>query len=81
MGKNTANKSGHCKYGGWSREGTKLFNEFHHLVREDRASKQSQEMESQLLAFAGLRRELSPMVICNMNGVVAMHWMKQRLAY
>jgi len=51
MGKYTANKSGHCKYGGWSREGTKRFNEFHHLVQEDRASKQSHEMESQLLAF------------------------------
>ena len=51
MGKYTASKSGHCKYGGWSREGTKRFNEFHHLVQEDRASKQSQEMESQLLAF------------------------------
>ena len=51
MGKYTASKSGHCKYGGWSREGTKRFNEFHHLVQEDRASEQSQEMESQLLAF------------------------------
>ena len=51
MGKYTANKSGHCKYGGWSREGTKRFNEFHELVQEDRASEQSQEMESQLLAF------------------------------
>ena len=51
MGKYTASKSGHCKYGGWSREGTQRFNEFHHLVQEDRASEQSQEMESQLLAF------------------------------
>jgi hypothetical protein len=32
MGKYTANKSGYCNYGGWSREGIKCFNEFHHLV-------------------------------------------------
>ena len=53
MGKYTAEKSGHCKYGGWSRDGTKRFNEFHRLVQDDRAraSKQSKEMESQLLAF------------------------------
>ena len=37
MGKYTAEKSGHCKYGGWSRDGTKRFNEFHRLVQEDRA--------------------------------------------
>ena len=51
MGKYTAEKSGHCKYGGWSRDGTKRFNEFHRLVQEDRACEQSKEMESQLLAF------------------------------
>ena len=51
MGKYTANKSGHCKYGGWSRKGTRRFNEFYHLVHEDRASEHAQVMESELLAF------------------------------
>jgi hypothetical protein len=58
MGKYTANNSGHCKYGGWSCEGTKRFNNFHHLVQEDRAIEQSQKMESQLLAFCRTHAEI-----------------------
>ena len=36
-GKYTAIRSGRCKYGGWSREGTARFNQFYKLVQEDRA--------------------------------------------
>jgi hypothetical protein len=31
--------------------------------------------------FAGLRRELSPTAIGNMNRVVAMHWINRSIAY
>jgi hypothetical protein len=79
MGKYTANKSGHCNYGGWSREGIKRFNEFHHLVQqEDRASKQLQEMESQLLAFYRTQAGIITNGDRQREQGVAMHWMKQR---
>jgi hypothetical protein len=44
-------KSGHCKYGGWSRDGTARFNELYNLVVEDRACPQAEAMETELLAF------------------------------
>jgi hypothetical protein len=50
-GKYTAKKSGHCKYGGWSREGTKQFNQFYKLVQEDRTCPQADAMEKELMAF------------------------------
>jgi hypothetical protein len=50
-GKYTAKKSGHCKYGGWSREGMKRFNELYKLVQEDRLCPQAEAMEKELLAF------------------------------
>jgi hypothetical protein len=50
-GKFTSKKSGHCKYGGWSREGMARFNELYKLVREDRACPQAAAMEGELLAF------------------------------
>jgi hypothetical protein len=50
-GKYTAITSGHCKYGGWSRDGTARFNELYNLVQEDRASAKSEEMECELLAL------------------------------
>jgi len=50
-GKFTAKKSGHCKYGGWSREGTARFNELYKIVQADRACPQSEAMEMELLAF------------------------------
>jgi hypothetical protein len=31
-----AAKSGHCKFGGWNREGMARFNELYVMVREDR---------------------------------------------
>ena len=50
-GKYTSKKSGHCKYGGWSREGMARFNELYKLVREDRACPQAAATEGELLAF------------------------------
>jgi hypothetical protein len=48
-GKYTAQRTGHCKYGGWSREGMARYNEFYHLVKADRACKQAVDMERELL--------------------------------
>ena len=50
-GKNTKKKSGHCKYGGWSRAGMVRFNQLYNLVHCDRASPQSEIIERELLAF------------------------------
>jgi hypothetical protein len=50
-GKYTHKKSGHCKYGGWSREGISRFNDLYNLVHEDRACPQAAAMERKLLAF------------------------------
>ena len=50
-GRYTAKKNGHCKYGGWSRDGTARFNELYNLVQDDRASAQSEQMERELMAF------------------------------
>ena len=50
-GKYTEKKSGHCKYGGWSRAGMARFNQLYSLVNDDRASPQSEKMEHELLAF------------------------------
>ena len=49
-GKYTAQKTGHCKYGGWSREGMEAYNKFYHLVKADRVSDQALDMERELLA-------------------------------
>ncbi len=50
-GKYTSKKSGHFKYGGWSREGMARFIELYKLVREDRAYPQATAMEKELLAY------------------------------
>ena len=50
-GRYTSKKSGHCKYGGWSREGIARFNELYKLVHEDRACPEAAAMERELLAF------------------------------
>ncbi|KAI2505014.1 hypothetical protein MHU86_9457 [Fragilaria crotonensis] len=42
-------KTGHCKYGGWSREGMARYNEFYHLVKADRTCEQAMDMERELL--------------------------------
>ena len=52
----TLEKSGHCKYGGWSRDGTARFNELYNLVAEDRSCPQAEAMETELLAFC--RKEM-----------------------
>lgn len=48
-GKYTAQKTGHCKYGGWSREGMARYNQFYHLVKADRASENAAVMEQSVL--------------------------------
>jgi hypothetical protein len=50
-GKYTEKKSGHCKYGGWSRAGMARFNQLYNLVHSNRASPQLEIMERKLLAF------------------------------
>ena len=50
-GKYTGKKSGHCKYGGWSREGTARFNYFYNLVQVDRASPVAETMEKEILQY------------------------------
>ena len=50
-GKYTGKSSGHCKYGGWSTDGIKRFNELRKLVEEDRACPQAETMEKELLEF------------------------------
>ena len=50
-GRYTAKKSGHCKYGGWSRDGTARFNQLYKLVQEDRQCPQAEAMETELMAF------------------------------
>ncbi len=50
-GKYTEKKSGHCKYGGWSRAGMARFNQLYNLVHSNRASPQLEIMECKLLAF------------------------------
>ncbi len=54
--KSTLKKSGHCKYGGWSRDGTARFNELYNLVAEDRLCPQAEAIETELLAFC--RKEM-----------------------
>jgi hypothetical protein len=49
-------KSGHCKCGGWSRDGTARFNELYNLVAEDRSCPQAEAMETELHAFC--RKEM-----------------------
>ena len=44
-------RSGNCKYGGWTREGTARFNELYKLVLVDRASAFAEQAERQLLAY------------------------------
>lgn len=51
-----AAKSGHCKFGGWNREGMARFNELYALVREDRACPQANEMERKLLEFCNSKK-------------------------
>jgi hypothetical protein len=48
-GKYTAQRTGHCKYGGWSREGMARYNEFYHLVKADRVCEHAMDMERELL--------------------------------
>lgn len=48
-GKYTAQKTGHCKFGGWSREGMEAYNKFYHLVKADRVCDQAMDMERELL--------------------------------
>jgi hypothetical protein len=48
-GKYTAQKTGHCNYGGWSRKGMTAYNKFYHLVRADYTSDQAMDMERELL--------------------------------
>jgi hypothetical protein len=49
-GKYTAQKTGHCKYGGWNREGMATYNSFYHMVEDDRASEHAMDMEREVLA-------------------------------
>jgi hypothetical protein len=58
-GKYTEKKSGHCKYGGWSRAGMARFNQLYKLVHDDRASPQSEKMERELLAFCRTQAGMS----------------------
>ena len=58
-GKYTEKKSGHCKYGGWSRAGMARFNQLYSLVNDDRASVQSEQMERELLAFCRAQAGMS----------------------
>jgi hypothetical protein len=44
-------KSAHCKYGGWSRDGTACFSELYNLMTEDRSCPEAEAMETELLAF------------------------------
>ena len=53
-GKYTAQKTGHCKYGGWNREGMEAYNKFYHLVKADRACDQAMDMERELLAHCSM---------------------------
>ena len=56
-GKYTAQKTGHCKYGGWNREGMVAYNSFYHIVKDDRASEHAMDMEREVLAHCmALRR-------------------------
>jgi hypothetical protein len=48
------------------------------LYRRTEQSNSHKKWKVKHLLFAGLKRELSPMAIGNMNRVVAMHWMIQR---
>jgi hypothetical protein len=50
-------KSGHCKFGGWNREGMARFNELYAMVREDRTCPQANEMERNLLEFCNSTRQ------------------------
>ena len=47
----TGQKSGHCKYGGWSHDGMVRFNELYKLVVDDRACLQAEAMEKELREF------------------------------
>ncbi len=47
----TLGKTGHRKYGGWSREGTARFNHFYNLVQVNRASPLAETMEKHILQY------------------------------
>jgi hypothetical protein len=49
-GKYTKVRSGNCKYGGWTYEGTARFNELYKMVLADRACSFADQTERQLLA-------------------------------
>ena len=50
-GKFTIQNSGTCKYGGWSHDGMKRFNELYDLVVEDRACSQAATVEKEFLDY------------------------------
>ena len=47
--KYTAQKTGHCKYGGWNREGMATYKSFYHMVKDDCASEHAMDMEREVL--------------------------------
>ena len=47
----TVQNSGTCKYGGWSHDGMKRFNDLYALVKEDRKSPQAPAMEKEFLDY------------------------------
>jgi hypothetical protein len=76
----TLKKSGHCKYGGWSRDGTSRFNELYNLVAEDRSCPQAEAMETELLAFC--RKEMGvggPQEGGGKEVVLLLWWWNRRL--
>jgi hypothetical protein len=58
-GNYTEKKSGHCKYGRWSRAGMARFNQLYSLVNDNRASVQPEKMECELLAFCRTQAGMS----------------------
>ena len=56
-GKYTEKKSGHCKYGGWSRAGMARFNQLYNLFHSHRASPQSEKWNASCWLSAGRRQE------------------------
>jgi hypothetical protein len=48
-GKYNVQRTGHCKCGGWRREGMARCNKFYHLVNADCACEQAVDMERELL--------------------------------
>ena len=51
-------RSGHCKFGGWNREGMARFNDLYNMVIEDRACPQAEAMEREFLEFCKTERNL-----------------------